>query len=371
MPPRVTGSQLLREVQEITGITKDALARKLGVTRAEIGAWLEGAKVPRPQREALREFLAYARAPRAAGHPRVESPHVTEGVVQAESLAHLRTLPDASVDMILSDIPYGIGLDDWDVLHANTNSAYLGRSQAQKDAGKVFEKRRKPINGWSAADREIPREYERWCASWAPEWLRVLKPGGSAMVFAGRRLAHRCAAALEDAGFNYRDTLAWIRPQAVLRAQRLSTVFRKRGELGEAEHWQGWRVGNLRPRFEPIAWLFKPYKLTIADNVLDHGLGAFDLDAWQARVGSKDNVLELGFRPGEAGEHEAQKPVDLLRALIELCCPAGRLVVDPFAGSGSTGVAAIEAGRRCLLVERDAEHVRTAKRRLAQARAGA
>ena len=117
----------------------------------------------------------------------------------------------ASVHLILSDIPYGIGVDDWDVLHPNTNSAFLGSSPAQQKAGAVFQKRGKPLNGWSAADREIPAQYYEWCKTWTSQWLRVLKPGGSAIVFAGRRLAHRCIAAMEDAGFTFKDMLAWLR----------------------------------------------------------------------------------------------------------------------------------------------------------------
>ena len=50
-------------------------------------------------------------------------------------------MPSESVHLILSDIPYGIGADHWDVLHRNTNSAYLGRSPAQRLAGAVFQRR--------------------------------------------------------------------------------------------------------------------------------------------------------------------------------------------------------------------------------------
>jgi site-specific DNA-methyltransferase (adenine-specific) len=357
---------LVRQVQRVTQITTEALARKLGVPVEMVTAWSGGQAIPEQHAGPLRTFLAHAQERRPAGVPRKPTPSVESGVFAADGLEILRTLPDDSIDMILSDIPYGIGHDDWDVLHDNRNAAYLGQSAAQKKAGTVFKKRRKPINGWSSADREIPREYEAWCATWASEWCRVLKPGASAMIFAGRRLAHRCVCAMEDAGFNLRDMLAWERPQAVLRAQRLEAVFRKRGELAEAEHWSAWRVGNLRPVFEPILWFFKPYKHTIADNVLDFGLGAFNLEAYQRLTDSTDNIIRMGFRPGEAGLHEAQKPVDLLRALIELCCPADALVCDPFAGSGSTGVAAIESGRGYLLVERNADLVRLAKNRLSE-----
>src|SRR5262249_10220218 len=159
----------------------------------------------------------------------------------------VKRLPSASFHLVLSDIPYGIGLDEWDVLHDNKNSALLGKSPAQARAGSVFRRRGKPINGWSEADGSIPREYQAWCATWASEWLRVLVPGGSAIVFAGRRLAPRAVVALEDAGFNFRDMLAWTRPRPVHRAQRVSVVFERRGRDDLANKWRGFRVGNLRP----------------------------------------------------------------------------------------------------------------------------
>lgn len=137
--------------------------------------------------------------------------HVTQlanGLLQGDSVSLVSQFPSDSVHLILSDIPYGIGAEDWDVLHDNTNSAYLGSSPAQEKAGAVFKKRGKPINGWSEADRAIPRQYYEWCASWTGEWLRILKPGGSAIIFAGRRLSHRCSAAMEDAGFSFKDMLA-------------------------------------------------------------------------------------------------------------------------------------------------------------------
>ena len=61
---------------------------------------------------------------------------------------HIPLLRNDSVELLLSDIPYGISLADWDVIHNNTNSALLGQSPAQ--VGKSgFKRRGKPINGWS------------------------------------------------------------------------------------------------------------------------------------------------------------------------------------------------------------------------------
>src|ERR1044071_4804924 len=118
--------------------------------------------------------------------PNPNMEHLENGVIQTDGIEAVKRLPDGSIHLILSDIPYGIAAANWDVLHGNTNSALLGTSPAQQRAGAIFKSRGKPINGWSEADRKIPKEYYDWCSKWAGEWLRILKPGASAIVFAGR-----------------------------------------------------------------------------------------------------------------------------------------------------------------------------------------
>lgn len=287
-------------------------------------------------------------------------------LILGDSLEEMKNIPDQSIDLILSDIPYGIGIDDWDVLHSNTNSAYQGSSPAQLKAGAAFKSRGKPINGWSEADRRIPFEYYEWCTKWAPEWLRVLKPGGSAFIFAGRRFAHRCIVAMEDSGFNFKDLLGWKRSKALHRAQRLSIVFERRGDVERAAEWDGWRVGNLKPTFEPIIWCFKPYRITIADNVAEHGLGAYNQDILENRFGQTDNIFECDYESGERGLHEAQKPVNLLSTLIELTTKKGAVVLDPFAGSGSTAAACIATGRNYIMIERSPSTFKVMEDRLSK-----
>jgi site-specific DNA-methyltransferase (adenine-specific) len=291
---------------------------------------------------------------------------LNDQVINRDCIKGLSVIPNDHVHLVLSDIPYGIGAEDWDVLHNNTNSAYMGSSPAQALAGAVFKKRGKPINGWSEADRAIPKEYQDWCASWAAEWLRVLKPGGSVLIFAGRRFSHRCIAALEDAGFSFKDMFSWMRQRAPHRAQRVSAVFDRRGDEESSETWKGWRVGNLRPTFEPVLWFTKPYKIgtTIADNVLKHGVGAFNEEAFVKYEDSPDNVLRSGFAPGETGFHPTQKPVRLMQALIELTTQEGHIVLDPFAGSGSTLVAAKSLRRHYIGFEADIKHAEVARKRL-------
>lgn len=287
-------------------------------------------------------------------------------IVQGDCKLLIKDVKDNSVHLILSDIPYGIGAEEWDVLHANTNSAYLGASPAQAKAGAVFKKRGKPLNGWSEADKRIPHEYYEWCRSWSDDWYRALKPGGSVFVFAGRRLAHRCVSALEDSGFIFKDSIAWLRHRAPHRAQRISVVFERRGDAQNAAVWSGWKVGNLRPTFEPILWFTKPYKIgtTIADNVLNHGVGAFNEAALLKYMHRPDNVISVKPSPEDGGLHPTQKPVDLMKALIELTTQPGQIVLDPFAGSGTTVIAAAATGRIGIGYEFDEGYALIAQNRL-------
>ena len=300
--------------------------------------------------------------------PASSQPLPLNQVMEGDSVTCVKDLPPSSVHLILSDIPYGIGAEHWDVLHDNTNAAYLGSSPAQEKAGAIFRKRGKPINGWSEADREIPKQYYDWCSTWAAEWFRVLKPGGTVFIFAGRRFSHRCICALEDAGFSFKDMLSWVRSHAPHRAQRVSAVFARRGDEISSKEWKGWRVGNLRPSFEPVLWFTKPYKIgtTIADNALNHGVGPYNEEAFLRYVQSPGNILDCGFGQGEGGLHPTQKPVRLMQALIELTTRPGQIVLDPFAGSGSTLVAARSLQRRFIGYELEPRYVEICRARLEQ-----
>lgn len=270
-------------------------------------------------------------------------------ITLGDCIDHIPNLADDSIDLFLSDIPYGISLDDWDVLHNNTNSALLGKSPAQE--GKSgFKRRGKPINGWSRADRNIGMEYQDWCKSWASKVYPKMKKGSFVFVFGARRTIHRVINAFEDSGFLLKDTMAWKKPSAHHRAQRVSIVLERRGLTEEARKWDGWRLGNLAPIWEPIAWFMKPYKIggTITDNILENEVGAMNIDECKLNGSCPTNLLEFGFRRNEKRTHEAQKPLDLIEYLIKLATREDQIVLDPFMGSGTTAVAAINVNRKFI-----------------------
>ncbi|HOF44225.1 MAG TPA: site-specific DNA-methyltransferase [Candidatus Pacearchaeota archaeon] len=288
------------------------------------------------------------------------------GIFNGDSIELVKRIDSESIHLILSDIPYGIGVDDWDVLHSNTNTAYLGTSPAQVKAGAVFKKRGKPLNGWSKADRLIPKQYYDWVSTWAEEWYRILKPGASAIIFAGRRLAHRAICAFEDAGFTYKDMIAWEKERAPHRAQRISVIFERRDNLVASKKWVGWKVGNLRPTFEPILWFTKPYRIggTIVDNVLQFGVGAYNETIMSNYNQKPDNIIKIQGQRFDSGLHPTQKPLALMELLIELTTIQGQVVLDPFCGSGTTLIAAIKLGRKYMGIEKEKEYYDTAQNRV-------
>ena len=293
-------------------------------------------------------------------------------IILGDSTEILKSIPAASIHAIISDIPYGIGCDEWDVLHNNRNTAYGGASSAQLAAKGLFRRRGKPLNGWSEADKQIPAEYQNWCAMWAGDWVRVLKPGGSCFVFAGRRYAHRCVVALEDAGFTFKDMLSWEKDKAPHRAQRLSAIYKRRNDEFNERRWTGWRVANLRPLFEPILWFQKPYKTggTIADNVLENEVGAWNENAlirYNLHTETREvfsNINKIRTSTEDHGKHVAQKPLELMELLISLVTMEGQTVMDPFMGSGATCVAAQKLNRHYIGIDIDPKSVHIAKERL-------
>lgn len=292
-------------------------------------------------------------------------------LILGDSIQEIKHIASESIHLILSDIPYGISFDEWDVLHNNTNSALLGKSPAQEKST-LFKSRGKPLNGWSEADKKIPIEYYQWCTQWAAEWLRVLKPGASCFIFAGRRYAHRCICALEDAGFIFKDMIAWQKDTAAHRAQNVSVVFERRKDIANADKWKGWKVGNLRPLFEPILWFMKPYSIgeTLTDNIAQHELGAYN--EWAIKNNSLlnegieicSNVIKCKAEKTDRGLHPAQKPVALMKYLIELTTLKGQTVLDPFCGCGSSLQAAKELERDYIGIEINPKYFATVCNRL-------
>ena len=209
----------------------------------------------------------------------------------------MKAMPPESVDAIVTDPPYGLG--------------FMGKK-------------------WDG----LPPSLE-----WAEACYRVLKPGGHIAAFGGTRTWHRLAVAIEDAGFEMRDSLAWLYGSGFPKSHDVGKAIdklaghvrgsapdfrngpntnpatkgtgRHGGGYGiqdgtdtgpatpEAAQWDGWGTA-LKPAFEPIVLARKPLaEKTVARNVLAHGTGAINVDA--CRIGLKDDETAEALQARSGG----------------------------------------------------------------------
>jgi site-specific DNA-methyltransferase (adenine-specific) len=368
----------------------------------------------------------------------------------------LASWPPASIEAAVTDPPYGLEFmgKSWDGADGFRRS--LNKNDVDRE------------NVFGRASRTSPEYraggfFQEFTQAWSAEVLRVLKPGGHLLAFGGSRTYHRMASGIEDAGFEIRDQIMWIYGQGFPKSRNL------KGD------WDGWGTA-LKPAHEPIVVARKPLVGTVAENVIEHGTGAINIDdcrvdldgdykskpngrpsltgrgdnynpavantadtlgRWPANVihDGSDEVLvafpeapgqladastnseqcktqnaygtmyrgrkgepsadsantgEVGFkmRPGmrrldggsaarffycakasrkERGPentHPTVKPIALMRYLCRLVTPPGGIVLDPFMGSGSTGLAATEEGFNFKGIEREQDYVDIARGRL-------
>jgi DNA modification methylase len=231
-------------------------------------------------------------------------------IYQGNNLEILPELADNSVDSIVCDPPYELG--------------FMGKS-------------------WDSSG--IAYSVELW-----QECLRVLKPGGHLLAFGGTRTWHRLAVAIEDAGFEIRDNIAWLygsgfpkshnvgnaidkklgmgnRGHAISSASQIHPTTgeaRPNGELlpkyegrtPEGKQWDGWGTA-LKPAHEPIVVARKPLIGTVAENVLQHGVGGLNIDATRISGQPRTTHTDGNFTGGKAGYNGGWKD-------IETTIPEGR-----------------------------------------------
>jgi len=270
-------------------------------------------------------------------------------IYHGDCLEVLRALPDASVDAVVTDPPYGLEFmgKDWDrpwAVSASNGVGYAGRDDlrlpAHRDSrnancrtcgGRQRGAKRCTCDTpkWDRNPADDMREFQAWAELWAAECLRVLKPGGHLLAFGGTRTWHRLACAIEDAGFEVRDSIAWMYGSGFPKSLDVSKAIDKaagaerdrvpyvggiasgQGNYGgggivhkgtkvgpkpisdAAREWSGWGTA-LKPAHEPIVVARKPLVGTVAANVLEHGTGALNIDACRIGTEGGGNACEGG-----------------------------------------------------------------------------
>ena len=270
----------------------------------------------------------------------------------------MKRLADNSVSLILTDPPYfidGMG-DDWD-------AAKLKRRVKKGVVGSL------PAGMKFSARQGL--DLQRFLTPVACEWMRVIRPGGFCLVFSQNRLAHRTAVALEEARFEIRDVLLW-RYEGQAKAFSQEHWVRKR-KLPDAEKKRlirklgGRKTAQLKPQGEMIVLGQAPVEGTLVDNWDRWETGLIDVSSPLINPDRFPGTIIQVPKPKERHGHLTPKPVALLQHLIRIFSASGSLVLDAFAGSGSTGVAAQREGRAFIGYEIEAETAANAQTRIENA----
>ena len=227
-----------------------------------------------------------------------------------DSLSLLAALPDESVDGVLTDCPY--------------SSGGMTRGDRGIDPHKKYVSSDSPACGLGAfeGDTRDQRSWGFWCSLWYAECHRVTREGGVLCTFTDWRQLPATTDAVQAGGWVWRGIVPWNKTEAS-RPQK----------------------GRFRAQCEYIVFGTRGPHAVYGDD-------APCLPGFYTVAAPRERF------------HITQKPVELMQELVRLV-PSGGIVLDPFAGSGTTGVAAIREGRRCVLFEISHENAAVSYERLA------
>lgn len=227
----------------------------------------------------------------------------------ADSLERMQSIPSSSLEAVITDPPYSSG-------------GFTRGDRSATPVKKYITTGTQIIYESFDGDNRDGRSWCYWCALWISECHRIVRPSGYILMFTDWRQLPLATDALQAGGFVWRGVIAWDKT-----------------ERARAPH-----TGYFRHQCEFIVWGTKGVSVPSK-----HG------GPWP---GSYRFPVILSDK-----HHLTGKPTDLMRQLVHVVPPGG-VILDPFCGSGTTGVAAIEAGRRFIGIEKSPGYHAIAQERL-------
>lgn len=289
-------------------------------------------------------------------------------ILNEDCISGLQNIPENSIDSCITDPPYNyefIG-HKWDFEEIQRR---IGRVKSSKTlvkhvpygsglAGGVRNKR------WYEKNAQNINDYRGWTSEWGKEVFRVLKPGAYILVFNSSRTISHVQVALEEVGFYARDILVWRKNSGIPKGINLEKKLEKEG-YKDAKKWSGWH-SCLRNEWEAIVLLQKPLEDNYPNTVKKWGVGVMQTSG--NGEGFQSNIFENIPRDEKENfnMHCTVKPKELINRLIRLTTPLekDRIVLDPFMGSGTTAISALEQGVNYLGFEIVPEYLQIAENRI-------
>lgn len=234
----------------------------------------------------------------------------------------LSQLPDGSVDMVFADPPYNLSNDGFSI-HAGK---MVSVNKGDWDKSQGFEK-----------DYEFHR-------AWLEACRRVLKPHGTLWVSGTYHSIYQCGHAIQSLGYHILNDIAWHKPNA---APNLSC------RMFTASH-------------ETLLWVRKEKKASHTYNYEDMKHGHWPDDYMKSKDKQMRSVWAINTpKPWEKkyGKHPTQKPLELLERIVLASTKEGDIILDPFTGSSTTGLAAVKHGRKFIGIDKELEYLELSKKR--------
>ncbi len=273
-------------------------------------------------------------------------------IYQGDNIDTLKSLEENSLDSCITDPPYGMDMEEW--------------------------------------DSSVP-SVETW-----QEVLRVLKPGAFCLSFCSPELYHRMASNVEQAGFRILDMIQWIVTTKMAKHNRLKpahepiVVAQKPFKGTLKENFKQWGVGPINVDNARVPWDGKPPTGWVKDGAKRRTFGKEGNTRGSKKtlgtedanpkgrypsdiIGHFDNTAHQKYfyaprvtrkEKGEYNDHPTVKPINLMRYLVRIYTPSKGKVLDPYNGTGTTGIASIQEGREYVGLELSEHYKEISEKRI-------
>ena len=281
-------------------------------------------------------------------------------IINADCIEHLKTIEDNYFDSVVTDPPY----------HLTSIAKRFTKGPAAK-YGKdgSFQRLSKGFRGQEWDGGDIAFTIDLW-----KEVYRTIKPGSVLLAFAATKNYHKMATAIEDSGFEIMDMINWIygsgfpKRKNLLKPAHEPIVMARKGvnkdlNLDECrvngdnpKKWTKPKGGFWKTDPNAKAKYIENTKGRWPANIIHDGLD----EEWAKYFYS----AKASKKEKDGSNHPTVKPVSLMRYLVKLVTPKDGLVLDPFAGTGTTGEACILEGRKYYLIEKTPDYIKDIEKRI-------
>lgn len=276
----------------------------------EIKAWRDGKVDDPPSAESYKDYISAAAALDASRSFRDEINSNGIRLINGDCLVSMDNIEDGSVDLLLTDPPYNLGL-------------------FMQERATNLKRMRENYFGAAGWDNLSSEDWAESMDGFFEEASRVVRKGGSAIVFMAVIKLETLIGLAQKHGFYYKTTGVWHKLNPMPRKMNLHFI-------NSTESWvyfvNGAKTGTFNNEGRAIH------------------------DFYESSVTPKSEK--------EFGKHPTQKPIELMDHFVSLLSNPGDVVLDPFMGSGSTGVSAKELGRRFVGIELDEDYFDIAAKRM-------